>query len=408
MSTSCSTSLSVEQAIQAVRAQAHCRLATEPVPLTVALGRVLAEDLIAPLSLPPYDNAAVDGYGIRSTDQAGLPRRVVSRAAAGVVAECPIGPGEAVRLFTGSLLPHGVDAVVMQEECQAKGDLVLIPAGVASGTNCRRAGEDVRRGHLALTAGMRLRPQDLGFIAAMGLSTLPVRAPLRVALFSTGDELREPGNPLPPGCIYDANRRAIAACLTALGCAVTDLGMIPDQVTAVTAALREAILDHDLLVTSGGMSVGEEDHVRTAVSDIGTLHLWSVKIKPGKPIAIGTVADVPFLGLPGNPVAAMVAFLIIGRPLVLTLAGRSFFPPPVYPMPAGFVLTRSPGRREFLRVCLDTGSDGVQQVILCQMQGAAVLSSMSRADGFVDLAETVEKVQPGEMLRFLSLSDLLW
>ena len=400
--------LSVNQVIEAVCAQAHCHLATEQVLVTAALGRILAEDIVAPFALPPYDNAAVDGYGVRSTDPAGSPRRVVCRAAAGTVADCSLSPGEAVRLFTGTPLPHGVDAVVMQEECQTEGDWVRIPAGVSPGTNCRLAGEDVRRGHRALTAGTRLRPQDLGLTAAMGLRTLPVRAALRVALFSTGNELHEPGMSLPFGCIYDANRYAIFGCLTSLGCAVTDLGILPDSETAVIAALQDAALSHDLLVTSGGVSVGEEDHVRAAVTAIGALHIWRVKIKPGKPVAIGSVANVPFLGLPGNPVAAMVTLLILGRPLVLTLAGRPFGPPALYPIPAGFALTRSPGRREFLRVRLNADSDGLCQATLCPRQGAAVLSSLSHADGFADLAETVEHVQPGEIIRFLPLTDLLW
>ncbi len=395
--------LSVDQAIETMCAQAQCHLATEKVIVTEALGRILAEDITAPFSLPPYDNAAVDGYGVRSVDHTESPRRVVCRAAAGAVADCSLGPGEAVRLFTGTPLPHGVDAVVMQEKCQREGDWVRIPAGVAPGTNCRRAGEDVRRGHRALTAGTRLRPQDLGLTAALGLRTLPVRVALRVALFSTGDELREPGVPLPPGCIYDANRYTIYSCLTSLGCVVTNMGILPDSETAVTAALQDAALRHDLLVTSGGVSVGEEDHVRAAVREIGALYIWRVKIKPGKPVAIGSVANVPFLGLPGNPVAAMVAFLILCRPLVLTLAGRSFQPPALYPIQASFGLTRSPGRREFLRVRLDDG-----RATLCPMQGAAVLSSLSHADGFADLGETVEHVQPDDIIRFLPLTDLLW
>ncbi len=395
--------LSVNQAIETMCAQAQCHLATEKVIGTAALGRILAEDITAPFSLPPYDNAAVDGYGVRSGDPAESPRRVVCRAAAGAVADCSLGHGEAVRLFTGTPLPHGVDAVVMQEECQTEGDWVIIPSGVTRGDNCRIAGEDVRRGHKVLTAGTRLRPQDLGLTAALGLRSIPVRVAMRVALFSTGDELREPGVSLPTGCIYDANRYIISGCLISLGCHVTNMGILPDKETAVTAALQEAALSHDLLVTSGGVSVGEEDHVRAAVTAIGALHIWRVKIKPGKPIAIGSVANVPFLGLPGNPVAAMVAFLILCRPLVLTLAGRSFLPPALYPIQASFGLTRSPGRREFLRVRLEDG-----RATLCPMQGAAALSSLSHADGFADLGETVERVQPDDLIRFLPLTDLLW
>lgn len=400
--------LSVDQAIAMVSQQASCHLVAEPVGLTVALGRVLAEDIIAPLSLPPHDNAAVDGYGVRSADPVGLPRHVVGRVAAGVVATRSIDPGEAIRLFTGAPLPPGVDAVVMQEECRMEGEWVTVPSGITLGANCRRVGEDVSRGHLALALGMRLRPQELGLAAAMGLTTLPVRVPLRVALFSTGDELREPGTLLPPGCIHDANRRAVAGLLTALGCSVTDLGILPDRAATVATALQNAAQIHDLIVTSGGVSVGAEDHVKAAVTALGALYLWRVKIKPGKPLAIGNVADVPFLGLPGNPVAAMVTFLLIGRPLVLSLSGRSTILPLAYPVPAGFALTRTPGRREFLRAFLDTGPDGIQRAVLLPGQGPAMLSSMVRADGLIDLAETMRQVEPNEIIRFLPFADLLW
>ncbi len=401
--------LSVDQAIATVCEEACRCLTVGAVALTAVLGRVLAEDIIAPLSLPPCDNAAVDGYGVCSTDPPGASLRLIGRVTAGAVSERPLGRGEAVRLFTGAALPPGVDAVVMQEDCQTEGGRVIMPANVAPGANCRRAGEDVRRGHLALRAGTRLRPQEVGLAAAMGLTTLPVRAPLRVALFSTGGELREPGVPLPSGCIHDANRYAVAGLLTALGCVVTDLGILPDQVAAVTGTLRSAAMGHDLLITSGGVSVGEEDHVKAAVTALGTLHVWRIKIKPGKPLAIGTVADVPFLGLPGNPVAAMVTFLVIGRPLVLTLAGRLAALPPVYPVPAGFALTRStPGRREFLRARLETGADGFRRAIPCPAQGSAMLSSMVDADGLIDLAEAVRQVEQNETIRFLPFTELLW
>ncbi|KAF0113159.1 MAG: molybdopterin molybdotransferase [Rhodospirillaceae bacterium] len=400
-------SLSVDDALAAVRDSFGCSLATERVALPAAWGRVLAEDILAPLSLPPHDNAAVDGYGVCGATGGAL--RLVDRVAAGGVAQRPVHPGEAVRLFTGAPLPLGVDAVVMQEDCRTEGDgQVMVPAGVAPGANCRRAGEDVRRGALALRAGVRLRPQETGLAAAMGLTALPVRVPLRAALFSTGDELHEPGVSLPPGGIHDANRYAVAAALTALGAHVTDLGILPDRVEAVSAALRDAAPAHDLIVTSGGVSVGEEDHVKAAVTALGTLHLWRVKIKPGKPLAIGAVAGVPFLGLPGNPVAALVTFLVIGRAMMLRLSGREGTMPLAYPVPAGFESTRSPGKREFLRAWIEEGDNGRGRAVPFPTQGSAVLSSMVRAGGLIDLAETVRQVRMGETVPFRPFAELLW
>lgn len=400
----------VDEALDLLDRRTAVAVGIETVPLAEALGRVLARDVVSAISLPPCDNSAVDGYAVRLDDlspdrDTRLP--VTGRIAAGATLGRPARRGEAIRIFTGAAVPDGVDTVLMQEDCRAEGDRVTLPPWTGRGANVRRAGEDVSAGAVALRAGGRLRAQELGLAAAVGQPELAVRERLRVALFSTGDELREPGAPLPPGCIHDSNRASVRGLLEGLGCAVTDLGILADREEVVRAALAGASEGHDLIVTSGGVSTGEEDHVKAAVEALGGLHFWRLAIKPGKPIAMGEVNGVPFLGLPGNPVAAMVTFLVVARPMVLKLAGRADTRPRPYPVRAGFAFRNQPGRREYLRGRLEWGDDGVPRAIPFPSQGSGVLSSMTRSDGLIVVSEAVEVIAPGDNVPFLPFSALV-
>ena len=344
----------------------------EPSALTAALGRILAEDVISPHDVPPYDNSAVDGYAVCFDDLDPAHDTVLpidGRASTGHPLERPARPGAAVRIFTGATMPDGLDSVMMQEDCRLEGARVVLRPGLKRGANRRARGEDVAAGSTVLRKGMRLRPQDLGQAAAVGRRELLVSRRLRVALFSTGDELREPGAALEDGCIFDSNRTTIHALLTGLGCAVDDLGILADDFEVLRDALRNAGEAHDLIVTSGGVSVGEEDHVRAAVEALGRLHLWRLAIKPGRPIALGQIGQVPFVGLPGNPVAVMVTFLNIVRPMILRLMGGTGLIPHRFQVLAG---SRTKRRR--------TGANGSGRAWSATGRRAGVRSS-SRARG---------------------------
>jgi molybdopterin molybdotransferase len=370
---------------------------------------VLADPLTAPHALPPYDNSAVDGYAVRGAELAPAgPTRlaVAGRIAAGGRVPARLPARSAVRIFTGAMLPPGFDSVAMQEHVELQDGAVLVPPGLTAGANRRLAGEDVPQGAVVMTPGQLLRPPEVGLAAALGVARLTVRRRLRVALFSTGAELREPGAPLDPGAIHDANRYTLKALLHGLGCHVTDLGILPDSAATIEAALAGAAGDHDLLVTSGGVSLGEEDHVRAAVERRGRLHLWRLALKPGKPVALGQLGDVPLLALPGNPVAVLVAFLVLGRPLVQRLAGARVEAPPRYPLPAGFAHAKKPGRREFLQARLHL-THGRPEVKMLPRQGAALLSPLVEAEGLVELDEDCTGVAAGDIVSFLPLAGLL-
>ena len=381
---------------------------TLPLPLAAADGHVLAEAIIAPLDLPPFANSAVDGYAVRFADLApdattSLP--VLGRTMAGEPsAQLERG---AWRIFTGAPVPEGADTIVMQEDAVAGEGIVTLPAGIRRGANLRLAGEDVARGQEVLPAGRRLRPQDLGLLAALGLGEVAVRRRPRVALFSTGDELTEPGRPLGPGAIYDANRAMLRAMLARAGAAIVDLGILRDEASGLEQQLRDAATGCDLVITSGGVSVGEADHVRDAVLACGNLDLWRVAIKPGKPIAIGSVAGTPFIGLPGNPVAVFVGFAFVACPLLARLAGETDAPPRARPVRLGFAHARKPGRREFLRVSLEQGPDGVVVARRHPGEGAGSLASLAQSDGLVVLAEDVARVEAGDFAPFLPYAELV-
>ncbi|MCH9013037.1 MAG: molybdopterin molybdotransferase MoeA [Proteobacteria bacterium] len=383
---------------------------SEPVALAAALGRILAEDVVSPHDVPPHDNSAVDGYAVFFDDldpEADTVLPVVGRASAGHPLDGPARRGEAVRIFTGAPMPVGTDSVMMQEDCTVDGARVVLRPGLKRGANARARAEDVSAGGTVLRAGMRLRPQDLGQAAAVGRRELLVSQPLRVALFSTGDELREPGAALDAGCIYDSNRTTIHALLTGLGCAVDDLGILADDFEVVRAALAAARPDHDLIVTSGGVSVGEEDHVRSAVEALGRLHLWRLAIKPGRPIALGQIGQVPFVGLPGNPVAVMVTFLTIVRPMILRLMGGTGLTPHHFRVPADFSHRKKKNRREWLRARLVSDGEAGWRAVKFPRQGAGILTSLVEAEGLVELPEEMTVLEPGTLVDFLPFSEVV-
>ena len=382
---------------------------SEVVPLGAALGRFLVADIVAPRAVPPHDNSAVDGYAVFHADLLAdrdtvLP--VGGRAAAGHPLGRPARRGEAIRIFTGAKMPEGPDTVMMQEDCVATGGTVRLRPGIKAGANRRHAGEDVATGAIVIPAGRRLRAQELGLAAALGFAEITVYRRLRVAIFSTGDELGEPGAALPDGAIYDANRHTIAALLQGLGCAVTDLGIQPDRPAAIRDALAAAAA-HDLVITSGGMSTGDEDHVKAAVEAQGSLHFWRLAIKPGRPVALGQIGRTPFMGLPGNPVAVMVTFLILARPLILRLAGATEIMPRAYRVRAGFDYRKKPERREYIRARLEADGAGGWIARKFPRDGAGILSSMVESDGFVVLGETLTRLESGGEVDFLPFREVL-
>ena len=381
----------------------------ETAPLSECLFRILAEDVVSPLNVPPHDNAAMDGWAYRGTDlpENGPPRLpVAGRVAAGHPLGGPLPHGAAVRIFTGAPIPHGADTVAMQEHCSPGDGWVELPASLPRRSHIRPAGEDVAAGATVLTAATRLRPQELGLAAAVGRTALQVRRPLRAAVFSTGDEIRDPGQALPPGCIHDSNRFTTAGLLRAMGAEVTDLGILPDRVSAIGDAMAEAAGSHDLLVTSGGVSEGEEDHVKAAVEAHGSLHFWRLAIKPGKPVALGEVAGTPFIGLPGNPVAVMVTFMLLARPVVLRLMGSADTGLARFPVQADFAFRHKPGRREYPRARVKL-VDGRLVAEKYPTDGSGVLSSMVWADGLVEIPEDRGDIAAGETVDFLPFAEML-
>ncbi|HZT51556.1 MAG TPA: gephyrin-like molybdotransferase Glp [Stellaceae bacterium] len=398
------------EALERIRSAPLRLPAIESVPLKDAAGRVLAEDLTAPRDVPPHDNAAVDGYAVAFADLAPDAPTVLplgGRVAAGHVLGRAARRGEAIRIFTGAPMPEGLDTVLMQEDCRESEGTVSLPPGIKRGANRRKRGEDVAAGSVALAAGTRLRPQEIGLAAALGRTALPVYRRVTVALFSTGDEVREPGAELPSGAIYDANRYTLMALLGGLGCAVSDLGILPDRAEAVRSAIAAAAGTHDLVLTSGGVSAGEEDHVAAAVMALGKLHFWRLAIRPGRPVAMGQIGDVPFIGLPGNPVAVMVTFLLLARPLILRLQGAREIAPRHYRVASGFAYQKKASRAEYLRARLERGASGEWTAQKFPRDGAGILSSMVASDGLVVVEAGVTSVVPGAPVDFLPFTEVL-
>ena len=406
--------LSLDDALPQLLAQAHALTGVQSVSTFDADGRVLAQDVVAALQVPPQDNSSMDGYAVRASDcaQADAVLRVTQRIPAGTHGT-QLHAGEAARIFTGAPIPPGADAVVMQEDCEVlEGDQIKVNKVVPSAQWIRRSGEDVTRGAKVLAQGTRLTPAELGLAASIGLAQLQVSARPRVALFSTGDELVMPGDvapeAMPAGAIYNSNRFFLRAMLQRLGCEVTDMGIVPDKREATIAALRDAAQHHDLILTSGGVSVGEEDHIKPAVESLGELNLWQLAIKPGKPFAYGKVNRDPvgnachFMGLPGNPVSSFVTFLLLVRPFVLALQGVTKTDITRTEMKANFDWLRADKRREFLRVKRNA-QGGLD---LFPNQSSGVLTSAVWGDGVVDnpAGQTIAK---GDTVRFISFAEWL-
>ncbi|MDF2464306.1 MAG: moeA [Ramlibacter sp.] len=381
---------------------------TESVSTFDADGRVLAHDLVSALQVPPQDNSSMDGYAVRSSEIAdeGVQLPVSQRIPAGAAAQ-PLTPGSVARIFTGATIPQGADAVVMQEDTEPAGEhAVRIMRVPSPGQWIRRSGEDVTRGAVVLAKGARLSAAALGLAASIGMDRLSVARRPRVALFSTGDELVMPGDVPPeqmkPGSIYNSNRFFLSALLRRLGCEVSDFGIVPDRRDATVAALGKASQEHDLILTSGGVSVGEEDHIKPAVEHLGSLDLWQIAIKPGKPFAYGKVGAAHFMGLPGNPVSSFVTFLLLVRPFLLKLQGATQLTPIAMRLPAHFELPRADKRREFLRARRDA-EGGLQ---LFPNQSSGVLTSAAWGDGLVDNSPGAA-IERGQLVSFLSFAELL-
>jgi molybdopterin molybdotransferase len=408
--------LALDEALSRLLAAASLRLGAESVSTFEADGRVLAQDVVSALTVPPRDNSAMDGYAVRAADcqmpdGAGSVLRVAQRIAAGTVG-APLEAGTAARIFTGAQIPQGADAVVMQEDAQALpgegGGLGRVRIGIApsAGQWIRRAGEDVAAGDIVLSRGERLTPAALGLAASVGFAELKVSKRPRVALLSTGDELVMPGEVAPeamkPGSIYNSNRFFMRALLHRLGCEVNDLGIVPDRLDATIEALREAARHNDLIVTTGGVSVGEEDHIKAAVQHLGRLDLWSLAMKPGKPFAYGRIGDAHLTGLPGNPVSSLLTFLMLVRPFLLTLQGARRVTVEPVAMRADFDWPRADRRREFLRARRNAAGG----LDLFANQSSGVLTSAVWGDGVIDTPPG-QTIQAGDMVQFIPFASLI-
>ena len=394
--------LSVDEALELLLAGAKPVGGIEQVPTMAAANRVLARDQGSTMDVPPLDNSAMDGYAVRLADlkSAETKLRVAQRIAAGSVGK-PLEPGTAARIFTGAPIPPGADAVVMQENSSLDGEFVLIKKTPQAGQWIRRTGSDVRKGGTILQAGRRLLPQDAGLAASVGIRSLPVYRKVRLGLFFTGDELLMPGDPLPPGKIYNSNRFTLNGLANAFGCEVRDYGIVPDKLDATREVLRRAAGENDVIVTSGGVSVGDEDHVKPAVEAEGALLMWKIAMKPGRPLAFGKVKDAAFIGLPGNPVSSFVTFLIFVRPFLLKTQGYLETAPRSIDARADFDWPEPDPRREFLRVKWNA-QGGLD---LYPTQDSAVLASTAWADGLVDNPPQ-NPVRRGDRVRFLPYSEL--
>jgi len=403
--------MGVDEALSIITSRLTPVEGVEIVTLGGADGRTLAADVIAPIDIPSFTNSAVDGYAVRGMDvplSGEQAFKVQDRVAAGASAGEEIRPGQAIRIFTGAPMPAGGDTVYMQEDVQAADDgTVLLPSGLARGANVRLTGEDIPRGSIALPKGQQMRPQDVALAAALGLTELTVRRRPRVAVFSTGNEVVAPGEERTAAQLFDSNRTMLSAMLRRIGCEVMDLGILRDDQAALAAALKQAAQNCDLILTTGGVSTGEEDHVRAAIKTIGSLVLWRMAIKPGRPVAMGVIGGTPFIGLPGNPVAGFVTFTYVVRPAILALVGASSSAPIPLRVRAEFDYRKKAGRREYIRVTLKRGDDGLFGAVKFSREGAGLLSSLVQTDGLVELGEEVSSVKPGDVLNFLPYSSLL-
>jgi molybdopterin molybdotransferase len=397
------------EALGLLRERVSTVVGKESVPLDQAYGRYLAEELIADRNVPAFTNVAVDGYAFahQSLETDGPTRLLMQegRSAAGQPFDAVVAEGSALRVLTGGALPDGADTSLMQEDVTIDGDHVLIPAGVKKGANCRLAGEDMTIGQPVLPEHIRLRPQEIGVAAALGRTSLSVFRPLKVALVSSGDEIVRPGEPLAHGMTYDSNNAILKGLLRPLGVEISDQGIWPDKPEIIRGNLADIASAHDAIITSGGASRGDEDHMVKAVEKLGRLHFWQIAVKPGRPLALGQIDEAVFIGLPGNPVAAMVCCLLFARPVLSALAGAGWADPVSYQVEADFSMKKKPGRREYLRARLVPNKDGKRLVKKVEREGSGILTSLTEADGLIDIAEDVTAINPGNSVPFLPFSS---
>lgn len=408
--------MSMDAALEMLETRLLPVVGEETIPLNECAGRILAKDIVAERDVPPHDNSAVDGYAVYFDDlspkgETELP--VIGRVAAGQPLEGTPQRGTALRIFTGAPIPddaNGPDTIFMQEDSVLRDDtgqtIVVLPNGITRGANRRSRGEDIQSGNVVLRKGDRLRPQDIGLAASLGIPKLEVFRRLTVGVMSTGDEVVDPGQTVPAGGIYDANRHALMAILSDLGCDVRDFGIVADDAHRISETLTAAARACDAVISTAGMSVGEEDHLAETIRGLGALHFWKVAIKPGRPIAFGQINGTPFIGLPGNPAAMMVTFLRMARPALLKLAGASDLRPRLYPIRAGFAHRKKRNRREYVRVHLEDGEDGFPVARKHPRSGAGILSSLVEADGLVELPEEMTQLEEGAMVSFLPFTEV--
>ncbi|TYC66015.1 molybdopterin molybdotransferase MoeA [Stappia sp. BW2] len=400
-----------DEALSILKERLQSIAKTETVRLEDAGERILATAVTAPRNIPLADNSAVDGYAFRNSDfeEAGGFFRLEQRIAAGHASNADLGPWAAARIFTGAVMPPGADTVAMQEDCephqQDGQDFVIVPQGLKTGANCRKAGEDVAEGTTLLSPGQRLRPQDVAAIASTGLADVSVYRKLRVALVSTGDELRRPGDLITLGDVYDSNHFLLRGLCATLPVEIDDLGILKDDADTLEETLAKAAASHDVILTTGGASRGEEDHMLAVLDKIGTRHMWQLAIKPGRPMMFGNIGSCVVLGLPGNPVAAMVCFLLYARPVFSLLGGGAFLEPQAFEVPAAFdVPKKKPDRREFYRAFLQPRPDGSMAAHKFQRDGSGLITGLREADGLVEIPEDVTSIRKGDMVSFLPFS----
>ncbi len=404
----CDTSplLAYDEALEQLTASVSPRGKTASKPLLQTLGAVLAQSIESQIDVPGCAMSAMDGYALNTADLAehGTTILPLSQRITAGEAAVPLAPGTAARIFTGAPVPPGADAVIMQEQVEQQGRNIRFDSRPAGGDNVRPAGNDIRRGTTILSKRSRLRAQDIGLAASIGMQNLPVFTPIRVGVFFTGDELVEPGETLAPGKIYDSNRYTLHGLLEGMGCEVVDLGLIGDTLDATREAMRSAATQADLVVTTGGVSVGEEDHVRIAMEQLGELRLWRLAIKPGKPLAYGQINGTAFMGLPGNPVSVFATFCLFVCPVIQIMQGKEWHKPIALPVKADFDWPKPDSRREFLRARLTTDADQQARVQIYPNQDSGVLTSTVWADGFVEIAEN-QTVRAGEIVSYLPFAQ---